>query len=574
MPAPLLSVVIPAHDAAEWVEELLDSVLAQDIAAMEVLVVDDRSTDATAELVATVAAKDDRVVLLPSSTPGGAGARNTGAVAARGEYLVFADADDLVPTGSYRAMVDSLERSGADLAVGDHLKFSPNRTWSPTERWHLFDHAAQRTTLAETPALLTGRACWNRVFRKSFWEGAGLAFPDVGHADDIVPMTRSVLLAEAIDVVPVCVYLYRERAGGVDGSMSNRTDERSFIDYLVEETTCASLVATASPAIIRQQSLLVLDADGWVHLDRYLAQLPEGAVVPDHVRHALSGLLDELDASVLDEAAPHRRCLFALVWSGRFDIAAEFVAAFRADPTDPRRLLDGWVAALGALLDAPALVALDRGALATDGMLTAFLHSAEAVPDDELRPLVETAGDVLRRTPAGGDRSELLAAMRRAVLTGDLRAARRVSALRHHAPVVVDRVTPTRDSLLLEGPAPSDRLGDSMRFTARSADEVVAIDLQTGDGRWSGRITADRLPPTRWTTSVTFAISTIEVEVPLVTARMPLPPLDDEHLLQPLSDRRDGWRFLVDRRSARTLLSRARSFVRRRRTSRDSPPLR
>ena len=61
MSDPLLSVVIPVHDAAPWIGELLDSVLDQDVEAMEVLVVDDRSSDETAGIIASFRARDPRV---------------------------------------------------------------------------------------------------------------------------------------------------------------------------------------------------------------------------------------------------------------------------------------------------------------------------------------------------------------------------------------------------------------------------------------------------------------------------------------------------------------------------------
>ncbi len=570
MPGPLLSVVIPVHDAAPWIGELLDSVLDQDVEAMEVLVVDDRSSDGSAAIIDTFRARDARVQRLRSDAPGGAAARNTGAAAARGEYLVFADADDLVPPGAYRAMVGSLEASGSDLVIGDHLKFSPTRTWSPTARWHAFDHAVQGTTLAETPALLTGRACWNRLFRRSFWERAALGFPNVGHADDIEPMTRSVVEARAIDVITTCVYLYRERAGGAGGSMSNQVDEAALLDYLREETACATLVRAASPAVVRQQSLLVLDADGWVHLDRYFASVPSGSPMPGGVEQSLDRLLDELDAAVLDDVAAERRCFFALLWAGQPDAASDFAAAMRARESEPERFLREWVSATAVLLDSVAPAGLDRPALVDDGLLTALLHAADRIDAPGLAPLVAAVERVVRRAPTGPGGSELLGATRRAVLSADPEAVRLISLLRHHAPVVVDQVTPSVDALRVEGPAPSPSLSSSMRLVLRSGDQVRTVDLDGAGPRWLGRIPADGGPDAagRWTVTAGFRLSTIDVEVPVVTARMPLPPLDARHVLQPLSNRRDGWRFLVDHRAPRSVLSRVRSAAERLRRSR------
>ncbi|WIB78906.1 glycosyltransferase family 2 protein [Curtobacterium sp. MCPF17_002] len=562
MRTPLLSVVIPAHDAEPWIGELLESVLEQDVEAMEVIVVDDRSADRTGPLVDAVAAADERVRRVPSRAPGGAAARNTGVAVARGEYLVFADADDVVPSGAYRAMVESLVRSGSDLAIGDHLKFSPNRTWSPTKRWYSFEAALHGTTLRETPALLTGRACWNRVFRRSFWVGEEIHFPEVGHADDIMPMTRAVVRASAIDVVPQCVYLYRERLGGAADSMSNRTDEAALLDYLREELACARLVGATTPELARQQALLVLDADGWVHVDRYFAQLPNGAVVPETVRSAVSALLRELDPTTINDVAAARRCLFALLWTGDYVAAATFAAAVRNREADPAAFLGGWLGAVQVLVESSALPELDPAALVQEGVVTAFLQQAERIGPDALEPLVGDAVRVVESsTGAMPHRSELLEAMYRALVSADADAVHLVSELRAHAPVVVDDVVPDVDSLVVHGPALGESLAGSMRLTLNDGSSSSTTVATTSSGRWSGSITAEGLDPGRWSVSATFRLSTVDVTVPVVTARMPLPPLRDEFLLQPLSDRRNGWRFLIDRRARRGALERARSIV-------------
>lgn len=567
MTAPLLSVVVPAHDAAPWIEELLDSVLAQGVASLEVLVVDDRSTDGTREIVEGISQRDGRVRRLESSSPGGAGARNSGAAIARGEYLVFADADDIVPPGAYRSMLDSLAASGSDLVIGDHLKFSPTATWSPTRRWYPFDAGLRRTTLAETPALLTGRACWNRMFRRSFWEREGLRFPDVGHADDIVPMTRAVVRATAIDVVPDCVYLYRERGGGDTGSMSNRTDEPALLDYLREETACAAMVAPGPAALVRQQSLLVLDADGWVHIDRYVAQLDDD-VASVEVTDAAHRLLDALDPAVLDVVAPERRCLFALLWIGEHEEAVRFARAVHRRDLDAAAFLTAWTAALRLLCATVSLPELDRAALVSQGLLTALLHAAEAVDAVQLVTVVgDSARLVERSAPSTDGSSEVLGALLEAVVADDPVAVRLVSELRRYVPLVVDTVVPDRGALALEGPADRPDLLGGAALVLRSAERTVSAPLRTDGARWSATVTSAQLDEGRWSVSVRVRLGSRSVQVPVVTARMPLPPLGADHLLQPLSDRRDGWRFLVDRRRQRSLLGRVRAVAARGRRS-------
>jgi len=95
--APLVSVVIPCFNAVAYVEATIESVLRQSWTALEVIVVDDKSTDATVQVVTAIAARDARVRLieLPRNHGAPAAPRNLGVAAARGEWIAFLDADDL-----------------------------------------------------------------------------------------------------------------------------------------------------------------------------------------------------------------------------------------------------------------------------------------------------------------------------------------------------------------------------------------------------------------------------------------------------------------------------------------------
>lgn len=104
---PLVSVVIPAYNSTKVIAEALDSVLSQDYPALEVLVVDDGSTDGTSQVVEGY---DDRVRLIPQSNKGAAGARNEGMRQAAGKYIAFLDADDIWLPGKLRHQVSYMEQ--------------------------------------------------------------------------------------------------------------------------------------------------------------------------------------------------------------------------------------------------------------------------------------------------------------------------------------------------------------------------------------------------------------------------------------------------------------------------------
>lgn len=112
-----VSVVVPAYNAARYLAETIASVLAQQGVQLELLVVDDCSTDDTATLVQAAAARDARVRYLrtPTNCGGPAGPRNHGVQAARGRWVALCDADDLWHPSKLRLQIDLAQREGADL---------------------------------------------------------------------------------------------------------------------------------------------------------------------------------------------------------------------------------------------------------------------------------------------------------------------------------------------------------------------------------------------------------------------------------------------------------------------------
>lgn len=114
---PKVSVIIPAYNAEAFIGQCLESVCAQSLSDIEVLVVDDGSTDDTPKIVGTYAIQDDRVLLLRQENQFAGVARNDGMSHATGEYLYFLDADDYVTPNCLRFMVTAAERLSADCVV-------------------------------------------------------------------------------------------------------------------------------------------------------------------------------------------------------------------------------------------------------------------------------------------------------------------------------------------------------------------------------------------------------------------------------------------------------------------------
>lgn len=119
---PLISVVIPVWNGAPYLEKCLTSILRQSVADMEVIVVDDGSTDDTWRILTRMAETDARIRPVHQENAGASVARNTGLDHCRGEYVRFVDADDAVPEGSFEALLSSARANGSDLVMAAYTE--------------------------------------------------------------------------------------------------------------------------------------------------------------------------------------------------------------------------------------------------------------------------------------------------------------------------------------------------------------------------------------------------------------------------------------------------------------------
>lgn len=111
-----ISVIIPMFNASPWIRETLKSVISQGMEDIEIIIVDDGSTDGSAELVS---AEFPAVNLIRAQHRGASGARNLGTSRAKGEFIQYLDADDLLAENKLKIQLEALKSSGADIAYGD-----------------------------------------------------------------------------------------------------------------------------------------------------------------------------------------------------------------------------------------------------------------------------------------------------------------------------------------------------------------------------------------------------------------------------------------------------------------------
>ncbi|MEY9841241.1 CDP-glycerol glycerophosphotransferase family protein, partial [Streptacidiphilus sp. EB103A] len=231
--APRLSVVVPIYNVELYLEECLASLAAQTFDDFEVVMVDDGSTDSSAEIAEAFARRDARFRLVQQENKGLGPARNTGtaAVDPEAEFLTFVDSDDIVPPNSYQLMIETLEQTGSDFVAGNVLRFravGSNPSWVHRAP---FASTKLKTHISELPALVTDRTAWNKVYRRSFWDEHAMQYPGILYEDAPVSVPLHYL-AKSVDVLAEPVYLWRMREVGSRSITQNRTDPKGLIDRM------------------------------------------------------------------------------------------------------------------------------------------------------------------------------------------------------------------------------------------------------------------------------------------------------------------------------------------------------
>ncbi|WP_169924559.1 glycosyltransferase family 2 protein [Flavimobilis soli] len=295
---------MPFYNVESFLAEAVGSLRAQTYDNLEVLLVDDGSTDGSLALARSLTADDPRFTVLEVPHGGQGAARNHALARSQGEYVTFMDADDVVPSDAYAAMVGSLEASGSDMALGNVERFDSERAWVPG--WARAVHRAdvRGTTLADMPEAMRDILACNRVYRRSFWDKRVQAFPEGMVFEDHVPMLRALLGGSRFDVLAQVTYRWRRREDR--GSSSQPKDELANLADRARAKAEAWKVLEAEGTEEEQGLWLarVLDLD----LSPYLAH---GGTASDEYRD----LLATTAARYLELAEGSES--FRLRWSGR-----------------------------------------------------------------------------------------------------------------------------------------------------------------------------------------------------------------------------------------------------------------
>lgn len=211
---PLISVIIPAFNASLFIQQCIENVLSQTYKNLEIIVIDDGSTDNTAELVSQYPVK-----LIRQQNQGLSVARNAGMAATSGDYLHFMDVDDFINLNFYERLLNAIIPENADMALTGFIhERLPGFTSLITEKFLYVNHEDKLTV---TNVFHQGQV-WKYLFKTSFLKEKKLTFHSTLRASqDRVFALQAVFYSNKIVTAPGTLYYYKKRGNSIRTSSTN-----------------------------------------------------------------------------------------------------------------------------------------------------------------------------------------------------------------------------------------------------------------------------------------------------------------------------------------------------------------
>lgn len=226
----LISVIVPVYNMENYLERCVNSILQQTYEKLEIILVDDGSTDASPKMCDAFAEKDGRIKIVHKENGGLSDARNAGLAVATGDYIGYVDSDDWIEHNMYERMYNACIEQDAQLCVCRYFNEYADRTegGGSGESIPLTRDALLQIYIGGHAQYVIYNSVWSKLFRRSLVEG--VTFPKGRNSEDIMYTTRAFCKLDKAVYLDECLYHYvLDREGSI---MNVSRGARMFRDEL------------------------------------------------------------------------------------------------------------------------------------------------------------------------------------------------------------------------------------------------------------------------------------------------------------------------------------------------------
>lgn len=247
-----VSVIVPVYNVEQYLPRCIESLLAQTYTALEILLINDGSTDHSGKVCDEFAAKDSRLKVIHKENGGVSSARNAGLRAATGDYIGFLDSDDYIAPTIYETLVTQLEATAADISACGFLNEETPNDFTPyfkgEKKPYYFDNNRQIVNLLQNKYYSC--SCSDKLFRREVLNG--LAFDEtITHYEDLLFLYEAMKRSSKLVFFPEPLYYYCTN----EGSASNGrfSDKMMTMIDVYDRIYAEKRFDPALASVVRQQ---------------------------------------------------------------------------------------------------------------------------------------------------------------------------------------------------------------------------------------------------------------------------------------------------------------------------------
>ncbi len=250
-----VSVIIPVFNTIQYLAEALDSVLCQTYRNLEIIIIDDGSTDGSERLCDKYAKKDERIRLIHQDNKGLSNARNTGLNIMSGDAVAFLDSDDTYHPDFVKDTIEAMKRYGADLVICKYTTHLANLNMPrnglekarPSIKEGLYDRAGSLQALADGTI---DHIAWNKVYKSSLW--TDIRYPDGYVYEDLDTTYQLLNNCKTVFVLDKPLYFKRIR----EGSITDTWTKKNISDWLLAHFHYESFIYENIPDIFSEEQIV------------------------------------------------------------------------------------------------------------------------------------------------------------------------------------------------------------------------------------------------------------------------------------------------------------------------------
>ena len=237
---PKLSIIIPVYNVEKYLPKCLGSILEQPFKDLEVICVNDGSTDGSLDVLQKIKKNDDRVVIIDKKNEGSGIARNIGLSTAQGEYVYFIDSDDWLEDDVLAKIIAKADELQTDILVFGGLSYyngkGQNGAYSKNKLPKKYFGKVVSAKDIKKDIFKFPSTAWTKLYRRDFLIKNNIKFQNIRAGQDQLPFFHSMIMAERIAILPENIYCYQKnREGSVTSVKKKKSFSPIYVFYGIEE---------------------------------------------------------------------------------------------------------------------------------------------------------------------------------------------------------------------------------------------------------------------------------------------------------------------------------------------------